>query len=381
MDMMKRIGILGSTGSIGKNALRVIDHLPDTFQVSALVAKSSIDLLEEQARRYRPEVVAVWDKDKALELEKRLPGIPVLAGEEGVIAASCLASTDLLLSAVCGFEGVLPTLRAIEAKKTIALANKEALVAAGPLVTELAKKNGVELIPVDSEHTAIFQCLKGEKRENVRRIILTASGGPFRNHTKEQLASIDVNGALTHPNYTMGAKVTIDSSTLMNKGLEMIETHFFYETPIDQIEVVIHPEQVIHSMVEFVDLSIMAQMGEPDMLVPIQVALTHPERKGGILEPFDFSKLSALHFSQPDMERFRCLDLSYAALRAGGSMPCFMNAANEILVDRFLSEEIGWLAIGEKLETLMNRHEVDSLTGYEALSAIDMQARHLARTI
>ena len=377
---MKRISILGSTGSIGKNALKIIRHLPDTFQVIALAAKSSIDLLEEQARYFRPEIVAVWDEDKALALQKRLPDIPVLAGLEGVIAVATSENSDLLLSAISGFAGILPTLEAIKAKKTIALANKEALVAGGRLVTELAMKYGVELIPVDSEHTAIFQCLKGENLNEVSRIILTASGGPFRNYTADQLSKIDVASALNHPNYEMGAKVTVDSSTLMNKGLEMIETHFFYGTPIEKIEVVIHPEQILHSMVEFIDGSIMAQMGEPDMLIPIQVALTHPMRKPGILKPFNFTKCPALHFSSPDMGRFRCLDLSYQAIREGGSMPCFMNAANEVLVSQFLEKKISWLDIGSKLEDLMQSHLSKSPKSYDELVFIDNEARQLARS-
>ncbi len=381
MDLMKRIGILGSTGSIGKNALQVVQHLQDSFQVTALAVKSNIDLLEEQVRIFHPEVVAVWDEKKAMELQKRIPDTPVLAGDEGVIAVATHGSVDLLLSAMSGFEGVLPTLRAIEAKKDIALANKEVLVAAGRLVIELSSANGVSLIPVDSEHTAIFQCLKGEKSEEVRRIILTASGGPFREHSKEQLSGIGVKDALTHPNYTMGSKVTIDSSTLMNKGLEMIEAHYFYGTPVDQIDIVIHKEQIIHSMVEFIDGSIMAQMGEPDMLIPIQVALTHPDRAPGILKPFDFTKCEALHFKAWDADRFRCLELAYSAIREGGSMPCFMNAANETLVHRFLSGEIGWLEIGQKLESLMERHQVETPKHYAELASIDTEARQLAERI
>ncbi|MBS0629737.1 MAG: 1-deoxy-D-xylulose-5-phosphate reductoisomerase [Verrucomicrobia bacterium] len=378
---MKRIGILGSTGSIGKAALQVIQHLGDHLQVTALAAKSNIELLEQQARMFRPEIVAVWDEEKAKELQKRLPEIEVLGGLEGVSAVATHGSVDLLLSAIAGFEGVLPTLRAIEAKKNIALANKEALVAAGKLVLDLVKKHGVDLIPVDSEHTAILQCLKGEEEKKIRRIILTASGGPFRDIAGEKLKSITIADALAHPNYLMGPKVTIDSSTMMNKGLEMIETHYFYGVSIEQIEVVIHPEQIVHSMVEFSDRSIMAQMGEPNMLVPIQVALTHPDRMEGILTPFDFTQAHKMHFAPWDQDKYRCLKLAYYSLRVGGSMPCFMNAANEVLVGRFLGREIGWMDISQKLETLMEKHQVATPQNYEDFASIDLQARDLAKRI
>lgn len=381
MDLMKRIGILGSTGSIGRGALQVIQHLKDHLQVTALAAKSNIDLLEQQAKLFRPEIVAVWDEEKAKELQSRLPGVRVLGGLEGVCAVATHSSVELLLSAIAGFEGVLPTLRAIEAKKNIALANKEALVAAGKLVLELVKMHGVDLIPVDSEHTAILQCLKGEERDRIRRIILTASGGPFRDIATEQLGKISVTDALAHPNYRMGPKVTIDSSTMMNKGLEMIETHYLYGVAIDQIEVVIHPEQVIHSMVEFNDRSIMAQMGEPNMLVPIQVALTHPDRLEGILTPYDFTKAHSMRFAPWDQDKYRCLGLAYSSLREGGSMPCFMNAANEVLVERFLGKEIGWLDISQKLQTLMEKHQVATPQNYEDFASIDQLARHLAKRI
>jgi len=379
--MGKKIAILGSTGSIGKNALKVIDHTDQEFTVVALAAKSNIDLLEQQALCYRPQLVAVWDEAKARELQKRIPDIPVLAGEEGVVAAATHPDAELLLSAIFGFEGVLPTLKAIEAGKDVALANKEALVAAGKLVTRLAEKHGVKIIPVDSEHTAIFQCLNGENPSEVDRIILTASGGPFREYSKERLAGVGLSDALNHPNYAMGAKVTIDSSTLMNKGLEMIEAHFLYDVPLEKIDIVIHPQQVIHSMVEFVDRSILAQMGEPSMLPPIQYALTYPKRLPGMLKPFDFTKYPVLEFSKADTDRFRCLDLAYGALREGGSMPCFMNAANEILVQRFIQKEIGWLEIGTKLESLMEKHEVHTPGHYEDLTLIDTEARRLAHLI
>ena len=376
--MVKKIGILGSTGSIGTKALAIARHLPDQLKVTAIAARSNIDLLEEQAREFQPEVVAVWEKDKALELQKRLPSIPVLAGAEGMDALSVHECVDTLLVSINGAVAIEPTLKAIEARKAIALASKEVLVSAGKLVVERAKALDVSLVPVDSEHTALFQCLKGEKRADVGRLILTASGGPFREKKASEFASISIEEALSHPNYTMGAKVTIDSSTLMNKGLEMIEAHHLYEVDVDQIEVVVHPEQYIHSMVEFVDGSIMAQLSEPDMLLPIQYALTYPERTTSPLPSFDFQRALTWNFSPADTDRFRCLALAYAAAREGGSMPCFMSAANEQLVSRFLEGEISWLSIGQKLESLMEQHSTIHTLSLEALLAVDAMAREQA---
>lgn len=376
---MKKIGILGSTGSVGKKALQVIQHLSNELRVVTLAAKSNIDLLEIQAKMFSPELVAVWDENQAIKLQKRLPHIPVLGGEEGVIAVATHSSVDLLLSAISGFSGILPTLRALEAKKNIALANKEVLVAAGELVIEQVKKNHIHLIPVDSEHTALFQCIQGEKKTDIRKMVLTASGGPFREYSHEMLKTVNIHQALSHPNYKMGSKVTIDSSTLMNKGLELIEAYYLYDVPIDKIEVVVHQEQVIHSFVEFIDGSILAQLCEPDMFIPIQYALTYPERKPGILPPFDFVKYSTLHFSKADTDRFRCLALAYHALREGGSMPCFMNAANEVLVGRFLQNEIGWLEIGQKLERLMHQYQVEKTNDFAHLMNVDAEARDLAK--
>lgn len=379
--MGKKLAILGSTGSIGKNALKIVDHLDGEFEVVALAAKTNIDLLEQQALRYRPHFVAVWDKAQAALLQKRLPHLPVLAGEEGVVEVATYSANELLLSAMCSFDGVLPTLKAIEAGIDIALANKEVLVSAGALVKYLVAKHGAKLIPVDSEHTAIYQCLVGENPADVHRILLTASGGPFREVPLERLATMDVTDALKHPNYAMGAKVTIDSSTLMNKGLEMIEAHYLYDVPIERIEVVVHPQQVIHSMVEFVDGSILAQMGDPTMLLPIQYALTHPKRMKNLCQRFNIFNYPVLEFLPPNLTKFRCLHLAYESLRVGGSMPCFMNAANEILVSRFLNKEIGWMEISTKLDTLMQRHELASISAYDELFAIDQQARYLALNI
>lgn len=375
---MKRIAILGSTGSIGKSTLHVARHLGNSVRVTALAAKSNIDLLEKQAEEFTPDFIAVYDKDKALELQRRLPHIPILAGMEGLKAVAQHANADLIISAMTGTLGLVPTIAAINAGKDVGLANKEALVSGGALVMSLVKEKGVRLIPIDSEHSAIFQCLNGENVATVRRLILTSSGGPFRNHTSEQLNDISVDQALRHPTWSMGPKVTIDSSTLMNKGLEVIEAHWLFNMPLDQIDVIIHPQSIIHSMVEFVDNSIMAQMGEPNMITPIQYAITYPDRLEGSLKKFDFTKSETLQFFTPDMDKFRCLALAYQAILAGGTFPCYLNAANEILVNRFLDRKISWKEIGNKLEQLMSRHSVTSINSLDDVIAVDTQAREEA---
>lgn len=375
---MKRWVILGSTGSIGRNALEVVDHLKEELKVVGLAAKSNIDLLEQQARRFSPEYLAVSDLDQASILQKRLPHIPVLGGMEGVCALAALSQADGVLSALSGAAGILPTIAAIEAGKVIGLANKEALVAAGEYIIPLAKQKGVTLIPVDSEHNAIFQCLHREIPAAVRRIILTSSGGPFRNWDEDQLKLVNVELALKHPNFAMGPKVTIDSSTLMNKGLEVIEAYWLFELGLNQIEVLIHPQQKIHGLVEFIDGSILAQMCEPDMRVPIQYAMTFPKRSSGLLKPFSFGAGASWDFHPPRGEVFRCLNLAYEALSVGGTMPCFMNAANEVLVHRFLNKEIAWLDIGQKLEALMVRHDRGEARALSAILETDALAREMA---
>lgn len=373
---MKKIIVLGSTGSIGVNTLKVASHLgEEKIKVVALAAKSNIDLLEQQANACHPEVIAVFDEEKARELQKRLPHIPVVSGMEGIVSLVRETEADLVVSAMVGTWGLLPTVRAIESGKDIALANKEALVSGGALVMALAKKHGVKILPVDSEHSAIFQCLNGEQSKAVARLILTSSGGPFREFTDAQLATVDVDHALKHPTWTMGPKVTVDSSTLMNKGLEVIEAHWLFDLPLNKIDVVIHPQSIIHSMVEFVDGSMMAQMSRPTMIVPIQYALTYPERMPGLIEPFDFIKHSKLEFFLPQQERFRCLRLAYDAAAAGGSMSCYLNAANEVLVQRFLDKEISWLEISRKLDSLLQRHNKIDLLSLDAIGAVDAQAR------
>lgn len=375
---MKAVSILGSTGSIGVNTLAVARHLG--YAVKGIAAHSNIDRLEEQAREFSPECVAVFDEKKGKELRFRLPGMRVVTGIEGLIEVATLPGSDYLVSAIVGAMGILPTLKGIEAGKTIGLANKEVLIAAGELIMEAARKQDVEIIPIDSEHSAIFQCLQGECKTGVRKIILTASGGPFRTASEEELVGITPEDALNHPTWNMGKKITIDSSTLMNKGLEVIEAKFLFQVPLESIDVVVHPQSVIHSMVEFIDGSILSQMGEHDMKIPIQYALTYPRRKKGIAPCFDFAKYSTLEFFNPDWEKFPCLGMAYVAAKEGGTLPCFMNAANEILVHRFLKREIGWTEIGKKLENLMGAHPVSPQENLETLFEVDREARSLATT-
>lgn len=376
---MKRIAILGSTGSIGKNALQIARHLRDKVQVIAIAAHSNIDLLEEQARDFHPDLVAVYDESMALELQKRLPRQKIVAGMEGLKAVAAHPAVDFVVSAISGTIGLVPTITAIQAGKDVGLANKESLVSGGALVMSLVKEKGIRLIPIDSEHSAIFQCLNGEKREAIRRVILTASGGPFRSFSDEQIERITVDDALCHPTWNMGKKVTIDSSTLMNKGLEMIEARWLFDLPVSKIEVVVHPQSIIHSMVEFDDLSILAQMGEPNMKTPIQYAMTYPDRYPGLLKPFDFVKNSKLEFYAPNMDKFRCLALAFDAIEEGDSLPCYMNGANEVLVQRFINGEISWRDIGTKLERLMTRHSTKKIASLDSILAVDALARQEAQ--
>ena len=376
---MKRIAVLGCTGSIGVNTLNVIRHLPEEFQVTALAAKSNIDLLEKQIKEFSPKLVAVFEKEKAQELQKKFPNLEIIAGMEGLKAAASFSEVDFVVSAITGTLGLIPTIAALEAKKDVGLANKEALVSGGSLVMSLAKKNHVKILPIDSEHSAIFQCLHKEDKKAIKRIIVTASGGPFRTFDESKLAEITVESALKHPTWSMGPKVTIDSSTLMNKGLEVIEAHWLFDMPVDQISVVIHPQSIIHSMVEYVDNSIIAQLGYTDMKIPIQYALSYPERFQGTFPIFDFMKYPTLQFYAPDTQRFRCLDLAYESLKSGGTLPCYMNAANEVLVNRFLDKQISWLDIPRKLEELMSKHQVYPVESLETILATDSLAREEAK--
>lgn len=372
---MRRIAILGSTGSIGRNALEIVAYHPEKFCVTALAAQGNIDLIEAQARKFQPKIVALFEEDKALELQKRLPGMRVVGGIDGLCEAAAYEESDLVISAIAGTQGLTPTVAAIKAKKNVALANKEVLVSGGEYVTKLAKELGVAIIPVDSEHSAIFQCLKDEPASNVRRMILTASGGPFRTYSEEALQNITVDQALAHPNWKMGPKVTIDCSTLMNKGLEVIEAHWLFQVPVEQIEVIIHPQSLIHCMVEYIDGSMLAQLNDPDMKIPIQYAMTYPERKQGLLAPFDFLKNQTLQFFLPDTNKFRCLQLAFDALASGKSMPCFMNAANEVLVNRFMSKQISWAEISTKLDSLMSKHVCTTLSNLDDILNMDKEAR------
>jgi len=373
--MMKRIAILGSTGSIGQSALKVIRHLKEQFQVKALVAKNNIDLLEIQAKEFQPEIIAVENEEKAKELKKRLSSFRIVSGTEGINEAATYPDVDLVLSAMVGFAGILPTVHAIKARKQIALANKEVMVAAGEYVRKLADQYQVPLIPVDSEHSAIFQCLQGAPLSSVQRVILTASGGPFLNRPLEELKNVTVDEALTHPNWRMGAKVTVDCTTLMNKGLEVIEAHHLFNIPIEKIQVLIHPQSIVHSFVEYIDRTMLAQLAIPQMTIPIQYALTYPEKRESFHPPFDFTKNSTLNFYLPDPIRFPCLGFAYTALEEGGSMPCYLNASNEVLVERFIKGNISWKEIAIKLEKLIGRHHVNKMVSLEEIFEVDAMAR------
>jgi len=354
--MVKRIAILGSTGSIGTQALEVIDQHPAIFEVEVLTAMSQADLLISQAIKYKPSHVVIGDESKYEFVRNALSGlnINVHAGAKSLEEVVTLESVDVVLTALVGYAGLLPTVKAIQAGKPIALANKETLVVAGGLIMPLAKKMGVPILPVDSEHSAIFQCLMGESHNPIEKIILTASGGPFRGFTKDQLANVTRAQALKHPNWTMGAKITIDSASLMNKGLEVIEAAWLFDVEASQIEVVVHPQSIVHSLVQFDDGSIKAQIGLPDMKLPIQFALGYPNRIKSDFPRFDFRQFGSLTFEQADVDTFRNLGFAFKALDQGGNMACILNAANEIAVDAFLKEQIGFLQMSDLLEYCMS---------------------------
>ena len=353
--MVKRIAILGSTGSIGTQALEVIDQHPAIFKVEALTAMNQADLLISQAIQYKPSHVVIGDETKYELVKNALSGLNIVvhAGAKSLEEVVTLNSVDIVLTALVGYAGLLPTVKAIQAGKPIALANKETLVVAGGLIMPLAKKMGVPILPVDSEHSAIFQCLMGESHNPIEKIILTASGGPFRGFTKDQLANVTRAQALKHPNWTMGAKITIDSASLMNKGLEVIEAAWLFDVEASQIEVVVHPQSIVHSLVQFEDGSIKAQLGLPDMKLPIQFALGYPNRIKSDFPRFDFRHYPSLTFEQADVDTFRNLGFAFKALDQGGNMACILNAANEIAVGAFLKEEIGFLQMSDLLEHCM----------------------------
>lgn len=383
---MKSVSILGSTGSIGCNTLKVIDFLGD-FKVVGLAAGSSTEKLAQQILKFKPEVVAVKDEDCVESLLKNLSELGICGqpriyfGEEGLTQVATFEKADIVVSATVGFVGFVPTLKAVECGKRVALANKEALVVGGKLIKDAASRSGAEILPIDSEHSALHQCLRGENISNVKRLILTASGGPFRTKTKKEIENATVEEALNHPNWRMGEKITIDSATLMNKGLEVIEAYWLFGLDYNRISVVIHPQSVIHSMVEFIDGSIIAQMGVTDMRHSIQYALTFPERKKSCLKPLDFRLYSKLTFEEPDFERFPCLQLAYDALKIGDSMPVVLNAANEIAVEAFLGRKIRLSDIPEIISSVMKKHETKEIKDVETIKAIDLWTRKEAENL
>ena len=381
MSHKQTVAILGSTGSIGTQTLDVIDRHSELFEVYALTAHSNIDLLVEQAKRYRPEVVAIADERHYKTLREALDGLPikVFAGADSICQIAAMSPIDTVVTAMVGYSGLLPTVRAIEAGKKIALANKETLVVAGELVTDLALRNRVDIIPIDSEHSAIFQCLVGENENSVEKLILTASGGAFRDTPKDDLRLATAADALRHPTWKMGAKITIDSATMMNKGFEVIEARWLFDIPIDKIEVIIHPQSIVHSMVQFCDGSIKAQLGQPDMRHPIQYALTFPDRLNAQVERANLADIHQLTFEKPDYEKFRNLGLAYDALRRGGNIPCILNAANEVAVDAFLKGKIGFFAMSDIIEQTISETAFISSPTLDDYIATDREAR--ARTL
>lgn len=367
---MKKIAILGSTGSIGTQTLEVVSNNGD-MQVCALAAGGNISLLEEQIRKFSPRLVAVWTEDKAKELKEKIKDldVKVVSGMDGLLEVAAVPESDILVTAIVGMIGILPTIEAIKAGKNIALANKETLVTAGHIIMPLARKYGVSILPVDSEHSAIFQSLQGGRQKEVAKLLLTASGGPFRGRKREELMNIQVEDALKHPNWEMGRKITIDSSTMVNKGLEVIEAKWLFDISTEQIQVVVHPQSIIHSMVEYVDGAVIAQLGTPDMKLPIQYALYYPERRYLPGDRLDFKALSQITFEEPDMETFYGLKLAYRAGKEGGSLPTVFNAANEKAVSMFLERKIKYLQIPEIIQACMEQHKnIESPTVDEILN-------------
>ena len=376
----RQIAILGSTGSIGTQALDVIRQHSDLFEVYALTANRNVELLIEQAKEFLPEMVVIADEQKYPLLKETFNHLPVKVwtGEEALSQVVQAEPVQMVLTAMVGYSGLKPTLSAIRAGKAIALANKETLVVAGDLVTRLALEKQVPILPVDSEHSAIFQCLAGESNNPIEKIILTASGGPFRTFSKEQLANVTSKEALRHPNWNMGAKITIDSATLMNKGFEMIEAKWLFGVTTEQIQIVVHPQSIIHSMVQFRDSSIKAQMGLPDMRLPIQYALAYPQRIESNFERFDFGKHPVLSFEEPDRNRFRCLELAYRAVQKGGNMPCILNAANEVVVAGFLKDKISFPTMSEIIEQTMEEVSFIASPDLDDYIQTDAEARRKA---
>lgn len=378
--MKKQIAILGSTGSIGTQALQVIDEHPDLFEAYCLTANNRVKELAEQARRYNPAAVVIANEDKFEELKSLLadlPDIKVYAGKQAIDEIVEADPIDMVLTAMVGFAGLNPTIHAIKAHKKICLANKETLVVAGELICELAQKYQAPIIPVDSEHSAIFQSLAGEGNNEIEKILLTASGGPFRNFTKEQLATVTKADALKHPTWSMGAKITIDSATMMNKGFEVIEAKWLFGVPADKIQVLIHPQSIVHSAVQFADGAVKAQLGVPDMRLPIQYALTYPDRIHLNEDRLDLFK-QPLEFFEPDLDKFRCLALAFEAIKKGGNMPCIVNAANEIVNRGFLEDKCGFTQMSDIIEKTMSRVSFSSAPDYDTYVSTDAEARRVA---
>jgi 1-deoxy-D-xylulose-5-phosphate reductoisomerase len=380
LDNQKHIAILGSTGSIGTQALEVIQMHPEMFQVEVLTAQNNAKLLVKQARKFLPNVVVIGNEDQYPFVKSELADldIKVYTGESALSSVVQMDTVDLVITALVGYCGLKPTIKAIEANKTIALANKETLVVAGELITGLAAGNGVNIYPIDSEHSAIFQCLVGEFHNKIEKIILTASGGPFRGKKRDELLAVTKHQALKHPNWTMGAKITVDSATLMNKGLEVIEAKWLFGVKPTQVEVIVHPQSIIHSMVQFEDGSIKAQMGLPDMRLPIQFAIGFPQRIPASFPRFDFTNYPALTFEKPDTETFRNLALAYHALERGGNMPCVLNAANEIAVAEFLSDRVGFLQMSDIVEQCLEKIDYIKKPTYEDYVETDKKTRQWA---
>jgi len=379
---MKKVFILGSTGSIGVNTLNVIRRFPEKFQIAGLTANSNIELLEKQFREFQPAVLVVGKKTEAEKLRNNLNGsCEVLESQKGLIDATKNSEYDILVSSLVGFAGLSPTIEGIKRGKRIALANKETLVVAGELITKLAEEYKAEIIPVDSEHSAIFQCIIGEKIEEIEKLIITASGGPFFNHKKEELKNVTVKEALCHPNWKMGNKITIDSASLMNKGLEVIEAHWLFGFNKEKIEVVIHPQSIIHSMVEFVDGSIKAQMSMPDMKLPIQYALSFPERIKSEFVETKLAKIKNLSFFEPDINKFECIKLAFDVMEQGGTNPCVLNASNEVAVAKFLEGKINFLQIPVVIEESLNNIKNHKSPDIETIYECDRQTRMFAEKL
>ena len=376
----RQLAILGSTGSIGTQALEVVSEHSDLFEVYALTANNQVDLLINQARKYMPEVVVIANERKYPELKEALENLPikVWAGADAIAQMVQSEPIDMVLTAMVGYSGLRPTISAIKAGKAIALANKETLVVAGELIMKLAAEHKVPILPVDSEHSAIFQCLTGAYDNSIEKILLTASGGPFRRKTLEELSTVTKAQALRHPNWTMGAKITIDSASMMNKGFEMIEAKWLFDVTPDQVQVVVHPQSVIHSMVQFEDGAVIAQLGIPDMKLPIAYAFSFPTRMRSMAPRLDFNQYSTLTFEEPDMERFRNLAFAFEAARQGGNMPCILNAANEVVVAAFLQDRIGFLQMSDVIERTMRKASFIVNPSYEDYVATDTEARRLA---